>query len=157
MIVLVLAVPVSAHPGTSSATTTVRKFYDWYLRGNWEDHFTQSEALLDPTLFTMMQSTLRWESTHPDKVLLDFDPFAATNAWGIESYTLGAPSVEGRDIRIPVTLTGTCCSPKRVYHKLYLTVVVRKSAGGNAVIYNFIYPDTNDNLRDTLRELLETR
>ena len=145
---LFTASPIRAQPTTSDATVVLKKFYDWYLRlpnHNWDAHLDQVKSLFDPGLYTMLQTILHREARAHEEIM-DFDVFVNAQ-WDAVAYAFGTPTAKNSSVNVPVKLT---LSAREL--KTKLTVVLRKNAGGEYVIYDVIY----DNAKSTLRGLLRT-
>jgi len=143
--------PMAARSDDLGATTTLKKFYGWYLlqpNHEWTDHFGQVRPLFDRGLYTMLETVLHSKANQQEPVI-DFDPFVNAQ-WDAKSYALGTPIDKGADVQVPVTLN-LSGSPNA---KTILTAVLRKNASGSYVIYNLIY-DPTFNLRDFLRKQLK--
>lgn len=120
-----------AADASGDPTTPVKKFYDWYYAqtDDWAKTLPATQQLFDPVLFAMIEKGIK---AGPD--VFDFDPFINSQD-GSKGYTLGSPVPNGNDVKVPVTIM-----PERGSTKGKLTVVVRKNANGDFVIYNFVYP-----------------
>jgi hypothetical protein len=150
---LLAAAPMPGRSNDSGATSTLKKFYAWYsLQPNheWTGHFSQVRSLFDPGLYTMLEAVLRSKANQQEPIM-DFDPFVNAQ-WDASSYAFGAPIGKNADVQVPVTLNLS----GRPNPKTKLTAVLRKTAAGGYIIYNFVY-DPTFNLRDFLQKQLRSR
>lgn len=138
------ACPAQSARAGSDPAAPVKKFYDWYyaLPGDWSTKLTEVQTVFDPALFSMIQ---RGVEAGPD--VIDFDPFINSQD-GSKGYALGSPAASGTDYKVPLVIM-----PDRGTFRGKLTVVVRKSAAGDYVIYNFAYPGYD--LRSYLQKALK--
>ncbi len=148
---LAVAPAARASADNSSATAVLKRFYAWYERQpnhEWTEHFSQVKALFDPGLYSMLETVLHSKANQREPIL-DFDPFVNAQ-WDAASSAFGTPTINGVDVRVPVTLTPT----QRLNPQTKLTAVLRKNASGSYVIYNLIY-DPKFNLREFLEKQVQ--
>lgn len=149
-ILAALAVLVGTLPAIAAApqaqttpTAAVNAFYDWYYAlgpgdgiHDYSKTFAATKPLFDPTLFVLIQKGIaRGNDPDPGKRVFDFDPFINSQS-GSASYKIGTPVTKGGDIIVPVAI-----SPTRGTGTTTVKVDVRKTADGNYVIYDFVYPE----------------
>ena len=125
----------------SRETGALKKFYDWYIAHSADPwpHFCQTKDLFDPGLFLLIQKGVLGSST--DHESIDLDPFTSVTSGEVgswASYALGAPMVKRGDVYVPVALIPIAAS-----WRPHLTAILRKSASGDYLIYDFAYDSFN--------------
>jgi len=143
-----VAAPAATAP--SSPAGVVDSFYRWYFsvnttHGGWREHFPQTHAYLDSSLFALVSKMLA-EENRAKGVILDFDPFVDAQE-PATSFTVGAPISNGASVKVPVALHfGKGAGQGRVI------VVLHKS--GTWQIDNFSY-GADGNLRSIIAQQMK--
>ena len=147
-VLTMVGAPAATVPSTPAGV--VDSFYRWYFsvntsNGGWREHFPQTRAYFDSSLYALVGKVLA-EEKRAKGVVLDFDPFVDAQE-PATSFTVGAPISSGALVKVPVALHfGKGLGQGRV------TVVVRKS--GTWQIDNFSY-GADGNLRSIIAQQLK--